>query len=305
MKPGRWLGYGVGGWLLWRLYGPEVVPRFPFPQMRPLRVPGRTVMIGERELFVRESGPADGPALVLIHGWNLDGEMTFHRLVPLLDDRFRVIIPDLRNHGKSDWVRGRVELAEIADEVAGLLDVLGVSGATVMGYSMGGMVAQELARRHPRVVGRLILAATAAHPIARARGMTRAVFWLGRGLLRLSSLEVAGVTRRLLSADGALRPENRAWMHQGLVRRDANLYYEIGAAVWRFDSRSWVGGLQLPILVLINTEDQVVPPEAQYELAGLLSDAAVVEIVGGFHESVMNRAEEVAEAVAGFASLPL
>ena len=59
-------------------------------------------------------------------------------------------------------------------------------------------------------------------------------------------------------------------MHQALIKRDADLYYEIGAAVWRFDSRDWVGRLPQPAMIIVPTADEVVPPETQYKLASLL-----------------------------------
>ena len=296
----RWVGYWALGWLIWRLFGPELTPRFRGVQRNALPVTGRTVVVGELELFVREAGPVDAPVLVLVHGWNLDGAMTFHRIVPALTRRYRVIVPDLRNHGRSDWVRGRVEISELADDLAGILDVLGISGATVLGFSMGGMVAQELARRHPRHVGSLILAATASCPIAEFRVPMRVAFWLARGGLRVSLHEIARATGEVLHRTGAVQDEHRRWMHQALIKRDLDLYYEIGAAVWRFDSRSWVGKLPQRKLIIIPTADEIVPPEAQYEMASLLPDAEVIELEGGLHESVMNRPGDYIEAITRF-----
>lgn len=285
----RWVGYWALGWLAWRMFGPELTPKFKLPQDNALPVPGRTVIVGEYELFVREAGPEDAPVLVLIHGWNLDGAMTFHRIIPALARRFRVVVPDLRNHGRSDWVRGPVEIADLADDVAGILDVLGVSRATVLGYSMGGMVVQELARRHPRHVGAMILAATASYPISEMRIPTRIAFWLARGGLRVSLQEIAIGTGEVLHRTGAVQDNHRRWMHQALVKRDADLYYEIGAAVWRFDSRDWIGRLESRAMIIIPTADQIVPPDAQYEMAALLPSAELVEFEGGLHESVMNQ----------------
>lgn len=296
----RWLTWGAGGWVAWRLLGPEPQPRFRHPQVNPLPVPGRSVFVGGNEYFVRDTGPRDVPTLVLVHGWNLDGAMTFHRVIPELARKYRVVVPDLRDHGKSDWVRGRVEIADLADDVAGILDTLELGRSAVLGYSMGGMVVQELARRHPRHIGKLILAATAAQPIPRIRPLARIAFWLTRAGLRFSQAEAALVTGELLGRGGAVLPEHRRWMHQALLKRDADLYYEIGAAVWRFDSRSWVAQLPQSKLIIIPTDDEVVPPETQYELARLLPDAEVVEIRGGFHESVMNRADEYVAAISSF-----
>ena len=106
----RLIGGALGGWALWRLLGPEIPIDHGSPQERPLRMPGRSVIVGEREFFVREAGPDDAPTVVLIHGWSLDGEQTFYRIIPKLTDRYRVVVPDLRNHGKSDWIRGRFEV---------------------------------------------------------------------------------------------------------------------------------------------------------------------------------------------------
>ena len=300
MRVRRLVGITVGGWLAWRILGPELTPRFPSLQANPLPMPGRTVFVGQHEMFVREVGDAAAPVLVLVHGWNLDGTMTFHRVVPSLAERYRVVVPDLRNHGKSDWVRGRVEVTDLADDLAGLLDAMEISGAAVLGYSMGGMVVQELARRHPRHVSAMVLAATAAQPIPRVRPVARVAFWLGRSGMRLSKREVARVTGELLYRGGAVKPHHRLWMHQALLKRDPDLYYEIGAAVWRFDSRPWVGRLPQRTLIIIPTEDQVVPPESQYELADLMPDAELLELSGGHHESILNRPAEYVAAISSF-----
>jgi pimeloyl-ACP methyl ester carboxylesterase len=258
------------------------------------------VFVGDREMFVRETGPAAGPVLVLVHGWSLDGETTFHRIVPSLALRYRVLIPDHRNHGRSEWIRGRFEIETIADELAGVLDALGVSRAAVFGWSMGGMAAQELARRRPDLVARLVLGGTAAQPIPDRRLAARLLFWLGRALARVSRYELTAVTGRILQHTGSLAPEHRRWLRTSLLRRDPTLYYEAGAAVWRFDSRPWVGRLRVPAMVIVPTEDQLVPPSAQYELASLLDGAEVVELVGGRHEAILNRGDEIVKAIERF-----
>ena len=299
-NPLRWVRRVALAWLAWRVFGPEVQPRTVGIQRRPMAVPGRTVMVGERELFVREMGPVDASPVVLIHGMGFDGEMTYHRLGPLLADRYRVVIPDHRTFGKSDWPRGRYEVSDLADDLAGVLDAVGVEAATVFGYSLGGMVAQELAHRHPRHVARLVLAGTAAFPIQRFRVLARVAFWLGRGVMRLSRVGFALATTRVMKRSGAIAPEHLRWLRGSLLRRDPTLYYEAGHAAWRFDSRSWISKVQVPTMVVIPTHDQVVFPAAQYDLAARLNNPTVVELAGARHESIINRAEEYAAAVAGF-----
>ncbi len=296
----RWARRVALGWLVWRVFGPELQPRVSGIQRRPMAVPGRTVLVGERELFVREMGPPDAPAVVLIHGMGFDGEMTYHRLAPLLADRFRVVIPDHRTFGKSDWPRGRYEISDLADDLAGVLDAVGIERATIFGYSLGGMVAQELAHRHPRHVDRLILAGTAAFPIQRFRFPARFVFWVGRAAMRLSRVEFALATTRVMRRSGAIAPEHLRWLRGSLLRRDPTLYYEAGHAAWRFDSRPWIKKVRVPTMVVIPTRDQVVFPATQYDLAARLEDPIVVELAGARHESIINRAEEYAAAVFRF-----
>ena len=73
------------GWLVWRVFGPEIQPRTIGIQRRPMAVPGRTVLVGERELFVRELGPADAPPVVLIH--SLAGDSAWQAQIERLDER--------------------------------------------------------------------------------------------------------------------------------------------------------------------------------------------------------------------------
>lgn len=292
----RFLGLA---WIGWRLLGPELPSRFAPGQTRPSRIPGRTVFVDDREFFVRETGPEDGPALLLLHGWSFDGEMTFFRLIPLLAERFRVIVPDNRGHGRSDWMRERYEIADVADDAAGILQQLGVERAYVFGYSMGGMIAQELAHRHPDRVHGLALAATAARPVW-SDAAFRLALLLGRTIARVSRKEFSTISTRVLVRSGAVAPEHARWMWEGLMRRDANLYFQAGDAVRRFDSRPWIGSLRTPAMVIVNSDDQLMPPAMQYGLATYFGEDAVAVIDGGRHESVMNRADEHAKLITEF-----
>jgi pimeloyl-ACP methyl ester carboxylesterase len=296
----RILGTVGLGWVAWRLLGPDVAPAYVGIQERPLHVPGRTVFVGGRELFVRETGPPDAPPLVLLHGWSFDGEMTYHAVIPKLAERFRVIVPDHRAHGKSDRLRGSFEIADLADDVAGVLDALGLDRVSLFGYSMGGMAAQTFADRYPGRVERLMLGATAAFPVAHRRGLVRILFWLARAAARLSKKEAALFTYRYTLSHGIIDRRHGRWLWEALMTRDPTLYYESGAAVWRFDSRSWVGRLPMPSLVFIPTMDMVVRTETQYELAALLPDAEVIEIDGAGHEAILSRPAAFIDGITDF-----
>ncbi len=291
-----------GGWGLWRLLGPEAPPRFVGIQARPPGPPGRTVVAGRHEFFVRETGPESAVPILLLHGWAYPSLAMWHRVLPGLAEHHRVLTLDLRGHGKSDRIRGRFEIADLADDVASVLDSVGVGRAVVVGYSMGGMAAQELARRHPARVECLVLAATAAKPVRAPRPLAAAVFIVGRALARFDPLSVPRVVHRYLLSVGAVESRYAAWLWEELLDRDVDLYYESAFAINRFDSRPWVGTLGVPVLFIVSTQDQLIPASLQRGTASRIPRAEVVELGGARHEAVLTHADEIAAAILSFLS---
>ena len=296
MRLRRMVGWFVTGWAAWRLFGPEIPPATNGPQTRP-DLPGRTVTVGRHEFFVREAGPPDGDVVLLVHGWLYPGLATWHRVIPLLAEHHRVIVPDLRDHGKSDRIRGRFEIADMADDVAAILDALDVGSATVVGWSLGGMVAQEMARRHSTRVKSLVLGATAARPSPISRWVTVPLALLARGVGRVDRLLVPRVSFWYLRKAGAVPGDHAAWVWETLLDRDMTLYHEAGFAMLRFDARKWVGSLRMPITVVIPTSDQMMPISRQRELADHLNDAAIVELSGARHEAVFTHPDDLVRVV--------
>jgi pimeloyl-ACP methyl ester carboxylesterase len=117
--------------------------------------------LGRIRLFCTSLGPADGPALLLVHGWGGDGR-EWSLLAESLADRFRVIVPDLRGHGRSQVpAQGNTPRA-MADDLAALVEALGCGTVVAVGHSMGGQVVNLLTVRHPRAV-RSVVALDPAH----------------------------------------------------------------------------------------------------------------------------------------------
>jgi pimeloyl-ACP methyl ester carboxylesterase len=109
------------------------------------------------EIYYESSG--SGQPLVLIAGLGY-GLWQWHKVVPGLAKHFQVITFDNRGAGQSDKPAGPYTVQMLAADTAGLLEALGLSPAIILGHSMGGFVAQQLALSRPELVGRLILAAT-------------------------------------------------------------------------------------------------------------------------------------------------
>jgi 3-oxoadipate enol-lactonase len=105
----------------------------------------------------------DGPAIVFLHGHPFSRAMWASQL-DVLSDEFRVVAPDLPGYGASPAVPGILPMRAIADAVMELLDGLGIERSTVVGLSMGGLVAMELGLGYPERVAGVVLAATTAAP---------------------------------------------------------------------------------------------------------------------------------------------
>ncbi|MGK2317647.1 alpha/beta fold hydrolase [Gordonia rhizosphera] len=101
-----------------------------------------------------------GPALLLLNGWTASGLVWPLSWVAELEKSYRVIRIDNRGTGWSRCAPAPFTMADLADDAADVLRACGVEGATVLGLSMGGMIAQELAMRHPDLVDQLILVGT-------------------------------------------------------------------------------------------------------------------------------------------------
>ncbi len=293
----KWIRRLIVAVLAIRLFGPVLAPAFGPRQEHPWRIPGRTVYVGDNEFLVREAGVAEAPAVVLIHGLAGSSLAEWYRVGPLLAEDFRVIFLDNRSHGLSPQSRGRFDVAQEADELAGVLDAIDVGEAIVVGYSMGGTIAQALAQRHPSRVRRLVLVATFSHH-PRVRRYLRVVgLMLARGWERLTGWGTPDVRSVYLLGTRAVDSRHARWLWEETHRRDPDAGAQAAFAMLRFDARDWVRALKVPTTVIIPTRDQLVPPAWQYQLAASIVGADVVEVGGARHELPWTHPELVAEII--------
>ena len=244
-----------------------------------------------------------GPDVVLLHGWALHGGMWG----PWLDglaDHARLHVVDLPGHGRSAWTEGARDLAGLARAVYPHVP----RGAAVLGWSLGGMIALELARQHPRQLSALLLIATTPKFVADdgwAHGMRRDVLDLfAQGLatdyqrtvqnfLALQtrgderSTETLRVLRSRLASHGT--PDLRA--------------LETGLSILRVsDLRDVLPRIELPALVVAGEHDCLTPPDAGRELARALPAARFRLIERSAHAPFISHGPEVLEEVRGFLS---
>ncbi len=117
------------------------------------------VRVGDIEIYCEEHGDRAAEAVLLIMGFTANAA-AWGPQIPALAERYRVIAFDNRGSGRTSQPEGPYTIPQMADDAAGLLDALGIESAHVIGASMGGMIAQEFALRHPQRVRTLSLLCT-------------------------------------------------------------------------------------------------------------------------------------------------
>jgi 3-oxoadipate enol-lactonase len=221
-----------------------------------------------------------GPALVLLHPFPLT-RTTWAGLAEALAAHRRVIAVDARGFGDSP-LAGAYAIADLADDLAALLDGLAIPRAIVLGMSMGGYAALAFAARHRDRLSALVLADTrAAADSAEARA--------GRATA-LATLAEAGPTAylaaslpRLLSPHAP--PALVAYVRARAETRPASLRAGIEALRDRPDRSAELGAIDCPTLVLCGAEDQVTPAAEMRQIAAAIAGARFVPLAGAGHLS--------------------
>jgi len=242
-----------------------------------------------------------GPDLVLLHGWALHGGMWG----PWLDElapHARLHLLDLPGHGHSPWSDDLKGLSGLARSVRPHVP----PGATLLGWSLGGMIALELARQDPGLADALVLVATTPKFVIGddwkygmqgavldefARGLAGDHLGTLRNFLALQtrgderSLETLRLLRRSLEAHGP--PDPRALAAGLEILRSADL-------------RDALPRIALPTLVIAGDHDRLTPPGAGRSLAGALPQARYLEIPRSGHAPFLSHGREVLREILSF-----
>jgi len=218
--------------------------------------------------------------LLLVHAFPLDHAL-WGPQVDAFGPQRRVIVPDLAGFGASPG--GHDSLDEHADDLAALLDALGVRRAVVAGLSMGGYVAFAFWRRHRDRVAALVLADTRATPdteAARAGRYQTAGAVAEQGV----SVLVGPMLPNLLGPEP--RPATRAEVQAMMARQPAaGVVAALKAMAARPDSTADLAGIDVPTLVVVGGEDRITPPDDARAIAAAVPGAGLVVVPGAGHLS--------------------
>jgi 3-oxoadipate enol-lactonase len=244
----------------------------------------------------------EGEPLVLVHGVGGDGGM-WDGVVSALPPRFRTIRVDLRGHGRSPLIGEPVTVQDLARDVTGVMDALGVPKASIAGFSLGGLIAQAIALESPDRVDKLALVATVAGrtPEEQARSAARIEVVREKGLAA-----IAAGNREFWFSDAFRRdhPEAVEARVRQFMACDPVSYLHAFAVFAKGDFVGRLGEIRAPTLVVAGEFD----PAATARMARLMHERIAgsrLEILAGMrHALLIECPRRVAALMAGFLQPP-
>ena len=233
----------------------------------------------------------------MINGLGLNLDNWDPRLVNELSRQFRLIAFDNRGAGRTDMSDKEYNIKLFADDTAGLMEALGISKAHVLGLSMGGMVAQELALKYPENVSKLVLCSTHNGGLNVVQPSQKVVKMLATGVSAMSKDEWRRIFLPLMfTADFIEKnPDFMEIVTQRFFRHPSSreAYTRQLVAIQDFDAHDRLRRIKVPTLILHGRKDVLVPPENGSILADALPKAKFVY----FEKSAHVLAEEMREVL--------
>ena len=240
-----------------------------------------------------------GEAIVFVHAFPLDRTMWRSQLA-FFGDRCRCVAVDLRGSGESPVVPP-FTMAQLADDVAALLDLLRIERATIVGTSLGGYVAFALWRRHRERVRGLVLTdtrATADDDAAQARRRQLIALAQQSGSAAVADVQVTGA---LGKSTRAKRPELVEEVRGVMTRASvAGIVGTLEAMLGRPDSTPLLSTIDVPTLVVGGEEDAITGPKEMRALAAAIPGAVLELIPGSGHLPSVERPATFNAALAGW-----
>jgi 3-oxoadipate enol-lactonase len=245
-------------------------------------------------------GPADGEPLLLIQGLGADKRGWFRQVRPF-SGRYRTIAFDNRGVGGSDIPPGPYDLNVMAQDALAVLDAEGVDSAHVVGASMGGIISQILGVLHPDRVRSLTLACTGCHHLPWRRELLAG--WKQQALEEGMRSFVETNSRWLVGSRSLRRffPIFRTLGGMALNCTPESFGAQVDAILDADDDlRFALDQIQVPVLILVGSQDILTPLADSEELAEHLPEARLAVVGGGAHGFMFEHAKEFNQAVLDF-----
>jgi 3-oxoadipate enol-lactonase len=248
-------------------------------------------------LYFIEHG--SGPPLLLVHGLMVTGEM-FEPVIEHLATRHRLIVPDLRGHGRSRGLPPPYTTAQLASDLSRLLDHLRIDATAVLGYSQGGAIAQQLVLDDPKRCSRLVLACTYAFNMATLRekleGHLVPLLIRVLGLRRFATLVISQGLKQV-------GKERADWVVGLIADQDRTLMLSAWKETMAFDSRRRLAEIKCPTLIVAGSNDQGVPIHHAKMLHAGIAGSQLVIVDGADHALIWTHSDELVRVTDEFLGL--
>jgi pimeloyl-ACP methyl ester carboxylesterase len=248
-------------------------------------------------LYFAERG--SGPPLLLVHGLMVTGEM-FEPIIEHLATRHRVIVPDLRGHGRSRGLPPPYTATQLASDLSRLLDHLRIDATAVLGYSQGGAIAQQLVLDHPTRCSRLVLACTYAFNMATLRekleGHLVPLIIRVLGMKRFATLVISQGMKQVAK-------EHADWVVGLIADQDRALMLFAWKETMAFDSRRRLAEIMCPTLVIAGSNDQGIPIHHAKMLRAGITGSQLVIVDGADHALIWTHSDELVRVTDEFLGL--
>ena len=248
------------------------------------------------ELRYRLEGPEGAPVVAFSNSLGATLEM-WDAVLPMLAGRFRTLRYDTRGHGGSETRDRPMEIADLAGDLTGLLDALGIDRAHLVGLSLGGMTVQALASAEPERVPSVTLMATAAHLPSPQMWNERAATARSQGT---GALADATLARWFTPAFAKCAPEAMQIVRERFVTCDRTGYAVCCEAIGRMDLRPALSRITAPTLVMAGRDDPSTPPAMAEEICAGIAQAELVVLPRAAHLLAIERADAVGSYLRAF-----
>ena len=254
------------------------------------------ISVGGVTLHYRVEGDPEGPPVVFGNSLGTDFRL-WDQLLPLLPEGLRIVRFDKRGHGLSSCPGDAYTMDELVGDTAGLLQALGIRDCLFVGLSIGGIIAQGLAAKHPELVRSIVISNSAAR-------IGDAQMWQDRiNLLREGGIEALADTIMQRWFAASFRRDRQlelaAWRNM-LTRTPLDGYIGCSAAIGTTDYTAQTANLSLPTLVIAGSEDGSVPPDVARATAGLIPGARFELIDDAAHLPCVEHPGEYARILVEF-----
>jgi 3-oxoadipate enol-lactonase len=253
------------------------------------------------QLFYSDPAPEGYPSVILLHGLGATSESWGFQIPALVNEGFRVLTPDIRGFGKSTYPGGSHSIADLAGDIIAIMDEECISTAHLVGISMGGTIALQLACDHSTRFEKLVLINTFAR--LRPNSLQGWVYFATRlGLIHVLGLPTqARFVASRLFPDPDQESHKQAFMEQ-ILQSDHKGYRATMRALMRLNLNKRLSKVINKTLVITGPNDFTVPISSQQYLASQIPNVRYVKVNEAGHAVIVEKPAEVNQILIEFLS---